>query len=661
MYETKAQVNYTITEDFESYKSGDYLGVVNPNRWKVLFDDPGTITDVKVSSVKARSGKNSIYLFSNIQGGGPENIYMPFFKNDKMESFGEIDFKMWLYIPADQGAYFNFQAINPVAEAMNFQVYFDNAKSIRLVSENNQILGNGTFQQDKWINFHLKANLTNNEWKIDVDGKSIATLALEVSSLYALNITPMSAVNQSQFYIDDIEYTFTQSPIQKVDASITPIILKDRFLVGKSSAVSAQIRNVGTDLINSVELEYSYGTTTKTQILNNLNLKSLTNTAFTLNDNFVAQVGLDKVSINIKKVNGEDDNNTSNNLREKSVEVIVPAEDKKILAEQATGTWCQWCPRGHVLMELMEKEYNDYFVGIAVHGSGNDPMRMNAYVEKLKIEGYPSVVVDRNTIIDPLELENAFFDYITLPVAAKIDTRVQWSNIPRTLNITPKAIFKSGAKTGSYKMVVILAENNIKGTTNAYNQVNAYGSGQAGPMGGFEKLPTVVPYSKMTYKHVARNLLNGFDGQSKSFATINEGDIFEGSKVTYEVPASYNLNELEIITCIVDPSGKVSNASMIPAANFILDAQEVDNHPYFIGISPNPANSFAYIDLNIAQTADVLVKILDINGRMVAFQDFGKMNGAQKIALDVSNYPNGQYIVQIQLNNEILSRKIIKQ
>lgn len=52
--------------------------------------------------------------------------------------------------------------------------------------------------------------------------------------------------------------------------------------------------------------------------------------------------------------------------------------DKKVWVEEATGTWCGWCPRGEVYMNYLYAKYPEHFVGIAVHQK--DPMECKDWI-----------------------------------------------------------------------------------------------------------------------------------------------------------------------------------------------------------------------------------------------------------------------------------------
>lgn len=656
---TAQTTTYSASEDFESYNNEDYLGVKNPGRWKVLFDDPGTNTDVKVSNAKAHAGKNSIYLFSNIVGGGPQNIYMPLFENGTTENHGTVDFSVWLYIPTQQGAYFNFQALSPIPEAMACQVFFDNNNDLRITDEYNRTSGYVRYPQNTWFKFSAKINLTLNEWNFSLNDKAFAVSTFPNNTLYALNINPQSVENQSSFYMDDISIKFNKEELNELDAAISPIQMKSDLLLGQTTTVSAQFRNLGKQTVQKIELEWSDGLDKHTQILDNLSIASLTDKSFSLDQNYLAKIGANKVSIKIVKVNDQTDAVASNNYREQSVNVYVPTPGKKVFTEQATGTWCIWCPRGHVFMDKMEKDYQDFFVGIAVHGDGNDPMRMNAYVGSLDIPGFPHTVMNRSIKQDPSDLETAFFEQISKPISGKIQTKVKLGANARTLVISPKASLIAGAPSGTYKLVVILAEDSIRGATAAYNQANIYSGGRVGVMGGFEKLPNPVPASRMYYRNVARALLNGFTGQSKSFTNIKDGTLFELADITYEVPTNFVMNKLEVITALIGPDGTVDNVEISKASQFLLTTEEVTSHPYFVSMSPNPADFTTSVELNISESAAVAISMIDANGKRVLFQDYGITEGYQRLRVDTNAMENGLYMVQIQIGNKVLSKKLL--
>ncbi len=73
----------------------------------------------------------------------------------------------------------------------------------------------------------------------------------------------------------------------------------------------------------------------------------------------------------------------------------------------------------------------------------------------------------------------------------------------------------------------------------------------------------------------------------------------------------------------------------------------VDN---YLKVYPNPANTIVNLDVDSNEEADVLVRVLDIHGRLVNIENLGKMKilpGVNRIIFSVDLLPPGKYILQI--------------
>src|SRR5699024_9870565 len=116
----------------------------------------------------------------------------------------------------------------------------------------------------------------------------------------------------------------------------------------------------------------------------------------------VLAAGTNTLSVTVSNVNGEgQDDNADDDTKSTTITPVEVATGKIVVGEEATGTWCGWCPGGHVFMDYMETKYSGYWAGIAVHN--NDPMVDQTYDTGIgtKIQGYPSALVNRRTAIDP--------------------------------------------------------------------------------------------------------------------------------------------------------------------------------------------------------------------------------------------------------------------
>ena len=142
----------------------------------------------------------------------------------------------------------------------------------------------------------------------------------------------------------------------------------------------------------------------------------------------------------ISNINGGNDDLAEDNTLSGSINPVVPAPGKMVIGEEATGTWCQWCPRGAVFMDQFETKYNQFWEGIAVHNG--DPMTVVEYDSGIGafIGGYPSAIVDRGTEVDPSGMSPDFFARLQIPPVATLINGATWDPTSRILNVSVKGI-----------------------------------------------------------------------------------------------------------------------------------------------------------------------------------------------------------------------------
>ncbi len=213
--------------------------------------------------------------------------------------------------------------------------------------------------------------------------------------------------------------------------------------------------------------------------------------------------------------------------------------------------------------------------------------------------------------------------------------------------------------TGDYKVVVVIVEDSIKSTTSAYNQSNAYAGGASGVMGGYEKLANPVSYTKMVYMHVARALIGTYKGQDGSLPSAITADTDYKYKTSFAIPATWKLKNLKVISMVTNPAGQIDNASEISSVDFTSGIEAVTEHPAFGGIYPNPSSDVSNIQLNLTQATNVQVRISDLSGKLVASKMYGELNGDFMLPIQTAAFDAGMYLVQIQLGDELLTKKLI--
>lgn len=89
--------------------------------------------------------------------------------------------------------------------------------------------------------------------------------------------------------------------------------------------------------------------------------------------------GVHTIKLTVSKVNGNENVNSATSATY-SVIALEKGADRVSVVEEQTGTWCGWCPRGHVALDLLNKQLGDKVVTLAGHFTNSesqvDPMNI---------------------------------------------------------------------------------------------------------------------------------------------------------------------------------------------------------------------------------------------------------------------------------------------
>ena len=191
-----------------------------------------------------------------------------------------------------------------------------------------------------------------------------------------------------------------------------------------------------------------------------------------------ATVGEQEKTLTITKVNGLD-----NEAEEKTASgtlVTVKRKPKFVpLVEEATGTWCGWCPRGAVGLKMLNKTFRDDVVTVAVHS--NDPMELPEYW--LNSSSFPSCQINRGEFVDPyygssdmpfgikLDVEAAMRQY----TIGEIAVNAEWTDASQTaIKVSTTTTFVEDVASSPYQIGYLLLEDKQTGTSSGWNQKNYF-------------------------------------------------------------------------------------------------------------------------------------------------------------------------------------------
>ena len=648
----------TFSDNFDSYAVGDNLAAKSAV-WETWSGPNGGADDVKVTNAKAKSGSNSIYFQSTAANGGPADVVLPF---GGMRTNGQFSLKMAMNVDAGKNAYFNFQEQTTVGKGYTIDVYFMEDKTLNI---NNAAAGNllsVSYPQGQWFEFELKVDLNTNTWDLFIDGTKVGAFQNATRALASMDLFP---INGSSFYVDDVSYSYTAYTSTTKNASVTYIDNVIGFLAGANVIPSVEIRNLGTTTITEAEISIKYNGNTLSKKLTGINLAAngLYSTKF---DNALSIVGgSGDVVASIVTVNGGKDDNANDDSKTITINPIVPAKGKMVIGEEATGTWCQWCPRGAVALKTMHDKYDGFFQGIAVHN--NDPMENPYYDAAIasKISGYPSALVDRGTKMDPSAMGGDFIKRIQIAPKGVMDIAAKYDAVTKIMSVSVETTIQSDI-SGDFRIACAIVEDDVTGTTSGYNQSNAYAGGGSGVMGGYEKLPNPVPASQMVYDHVGRLIAPTFAGLPNAFgASATAGQKFVHN-FSFEMEPSWEMMQMHIVPMFIDKNGMIDNGGSLPFIDArnkafkdgtaVLASQALNGPDTRIALQPNPSDKQFEIALFGVINGQSSLEIVDMQGKVV----YQSQQLSGKMTIPSQDWSAGVYLVRLNENGQIFQKKFIK-
>ncbi|MDH4474775.1 MAG: T9SS type A sorting domain-containing protein [Fluviicola sp.] len=663
---TTLGMSQTYSDNFDAYNAGQYMAQQSGGFWTTWSNAPGGTEDVLVSSANSVSGPNSVYFATSAQAGGPTDLV----RNFGVLNTGQFSMEFNILVETGKAGYFNFQRNATIGQVWAMDCFFNDNGTITI---NNQsgLNFSGAYTQNTWFNFRIDINFNTNNWEVFIDDVSIGSFSNSENQIASIDIYPtdQNTPYSCGYFIDDFSYTITPYTLPNLNAAVTLVSFDQGEIAGAAVTPKVRVRNLGTTTINSFNLDVDYNGNNLSQSVTGLNLASLAETTITLTANHTLIAGQNDMVATVSNVNGNaTDGDADDDAGSISVDPIIPAAGKMVVGEEGTGTWCQWCPRGAVFMDLMETKYPSHWAGIAVHNG--DPMTVTDYDAAIGglIAGYPSSLVDRGADADPSVMETEFLTRILVAPKAFITNGAIWNSATRVLEVSVSAEFQAAATNG-YKLAIVLTEDGVTGSGSGWSQSNAYSGGGNGVMGGFETLGNPVPAAQMVYDHVARAIEPSFGGFANSFpATVNAGETHTVNGY-FDIPAGWDENEIHIVGLLIAPDGRIDNAGKATiteavANGFVggtnvgiaMDDQQLDAT---LQIYPNPAHDMATVAINLKNESNVSMRVLDLSGKEMAARNYGSMNGAATITMNTSEFVAGVYIVELTLDNEVVQQRLV--
>ncbi len=410
--------------------------------------------------------------------------------------------------------------------------------------------------------------------------------------------------------------------------------------------IDGTITNVGGNTINSLDITWSDGINTYTDVLNGLNILSNTTYNFTHNTQLnMSSSGNVTISVIVDNINATIDPDTTNNSLTVTVNDVPFIPTKRVVIEESGGTWCPFCPQGIVGMETIEQQYPLTAIPIAVHNG--DVMTNSIYDAGMNMSNWPSARIDRAILANGTEAVTAtgFLEYynerinVFSPVELTANANFNASNREITVNISGN--FATNL-FGDYRFNAVILEHQV----GPYNQANNYVGNQPpliAPISGINFSTASNPAS-IKFDNVARAILGGFNGVIGSLPST----ILESSTHTYQythtLPSNQNENNIQIVGMVIDNNnGEILNGIKVNLELSTNISNISNNDP--VVIYPNPVKKTLNIDGEFSK-----IEIYDSIGKLV-------LNSKATKSINISSLKNGFYTAIIKTKNNLSSKK----
>ena len=679
-FSSYAQMSFC--DDFESYQSGDPIAQTSPswNTWGELMTGANpSVDDANISTLQSSSGSNSLYFLGVGTAGGPEDVVLMFDTTQNITQAtlgslstpyisGDVVFSSMMYIRT--GAYLNFQSESMPGQVWSLEVNFDPALdpsdpgTITMGNTGFQVPFQGLYIPNTWFEFKFEIDLSNNVWELFIDGVSQGTFNNTINQIASLDLYTRAG---DEYYVDDVCYSYAPATLDPINAQ-TYLISPVTGLTGQTRYPSVEVRNFGLDPIQSFDITFDYNGSQITENVSNIGsgfgLLSMQTTVVDFTNSITLGSGPINATAYVYNINNGTPQNTSDDTLTISTNAVTPAAGKLVIGEEATGTWCGWCPRGAVALNWMDHDYEGYWQGIAVHNG--DPMTEAVYDNGIAglISGYPSGIVDRGADINPANFKDDFLQRIVVEPKVMITNGAEYDG--NTLRVSLKADF-TNSMSNNVKIACVLVEDSVTGTGTGYYQSNSYSGGGSGSLidvdgTDWANMPSNVPASFMVYRHVARAIYPSFDGGSFSSGLNYVAGDSDTMCLEFTIDPSWDTSNIHIVAMLIE-NGRVDNASSTSIHDAVTNGylcnsttptshSSIDlNGPDRINIFPNPASENIYIS-NLKEKARV--KIYDISGKIVL-----ENNISNKEYLNVSDLAKGVYQISFDGIDWKETRKLI--
>jgi hypothetical protein len=458
-------------------------------------------------------------------------------------------------------------------------------------------------------------------------------------------------------YLDNIgAMDLPSNDLSLVTVSPDPTATTSYNTTGSNATVTGTVQNLGYSTVTSYTVYYQDGISAPVSYTASASIAPFGFANFTHSTPFtIPSTGLHDLKTWV--VLGGDVNNV-NDTAHAGVTGVSFFPPKKILIEEGTGTWCGWCVRGIVYMDSIQAAHPDNFSLVAVHNG--DPMTVSAYDSYITalpgFTGFPGIAVDRREILDPSDLFAIYSNEHTYFGFASVDLGT--GTLAGTTYTLPVTVTPALDLSGDYRLALVLTEDDVHSTSAAWDQHNYYSGGGSGAMQNseynFATLGSTI--NNVNFDFVARSVSSTIGDAGTLPATMTAGTPYTYT-YTATINPSWNSYRMHAVVMLLRVSdGVVLNSNNTGSG---LAIGSVAANIKGMSVFPNPASEATKVSINLTETTDVTISVLDAMGRVVYNYSNGRTAAGENFfTIPTSNLATGVYNVKVQTSTGSLTQKL---
>lgn len=148
------------------------------------------------------------------------------------------------------------------------------------------------------------------------------------------------------------------------------------------------------------------------------------------------------------------------------------------------------------------------------------------------------------------------------------------------------------------------------------------------------------------------NTIVHYEVASPTYATFawSAGGASANINVSPAVTSSYNVTS----TMLGCPATATVTVTVVPAVGV-----EVFDAAYALKVFPNPASDMLFVNMDQLEGQDIVLNLMDVNGRVVASQVYQNQQGALNSSFELANLSNGTYMLNITDGQQSNSYRVV--